>query len=116
MIIATQTPRKDVISGVIKANFPTQIAFRVGNGIDSKVILDSTGAEKLLGNGDMLFSQGARIERVQCGYIDADEIYSLALAVESQKGFQKASTSYLQTNLGMGFARAARVMQQLEAA
>lgn len=161
VIIATQTPRKDVISGVIKANFPTQIAFRVGNGVDSKVILDSTGAEKLLGNGDMLFSQGARIERIQCGYIGPDEITALALSVESQKGFQKAfstpyylpevkdeetdsdggsmvdmkkiddkfeeaarfvvetqkaSTSYLQTNLGMGFAKAARVMQQLEAA
>jgi len=163
VIIATQTPRKDVISGVIKANFPTQIAFRVGNGIDSKVILDSTGAEKLLGNGDMLYSQGAKVERIQCGYIGPDEITSLAKAVEDQKGFQrafntpyylpevkeeedgqdggsggmvdmkkidgkfeeaarfvvdtqKASTSYLQTNLGMGFAKSARVMQQLEAA
>jgi len=162
VIIATQTPRKDVISGVIKANFPTQIAFRVGNGVDSKVILDSTGAEKLLGYGDMLYSQGARVERVQCGYIGPDEITSLAKAIEAQKGFQKsfstpyylpevkdeeegqeggsgmvdmkkldgkfeeaarfvvetqkASTSYLQTNLGMGFAKSARVMQQLEAA
>ena len=161
VIIATQTPRRDVISGVIKANFPTQIAFKVGNGVDSKVILDCTGAEKLLGNGDMLYSQGAKVERIQCGYIGPDEITALALAVENQKGFQKAfstpyylpevkddegegagggtvdmkkiderfeeaarfvvetqkaSTSYLQTNLGMGFAKAARVMQQLEAA
>ena len=160
LIIATQTPRKDVISGVIKANFPTQIAFRVGNGVDSKVIIDATGAEKLLGNGDMLFSQGAKVERIQCGYIGADEITALAQAIESQKGFQKefstpyylpevkeeddsnnngpvsmkeidarfeeaarlvvetqkASTSYLQTTLGMGFAKSARVMSQLEAA
>ena len=162
VIIATQTPRKDVISGVIKANFPTQIAFKVSNNMDSRVIIDSTGAEKLLGNGDMLYSQGAKIERIQCGYIGPDEITSLAKAVESQQGYQKsfstpyylpevkddendsdggagmvdmkkidgkfeeaarfvvetqkASTSYLQTNLGMGFAKAARVMQQLEAA
>ncbi len=159
LIIATQTPRKDVISGVIKANFPTQIAFRVGNGIDSKVIIDCTGAEKLLGNGDMLFSQGARVERIQCGYIGPDEITALAKSIESQQGYlksfstpyylpevkdeddtsgtsvdmkktderfveaarfvvetQKASTSYLQTNLGLGFNRASRVMQQLEAA
>lgn len=161
VIIATQTPRKDVISGVIKANFPTQIAFKVASNMDSRVIIDSPGAEKLLGNGDMLFSQGAKIERIQCGYIGPDEITTLALAVESQKGFQKAfntpyylpevkddddgtdsesmvdmkkidskfeeaarfvvetqkaSTSYLQTNLGMGFAKSARVMQQLEAA
>ena len=161
VIIATQTPRKDVISGVIKANFPTQIAFKVASNMDSRVIIDSPGAEKLLGNGDMLFSQGAKIERIQCGYIGPEEITSLALAVESQKGFQKAfntpyylpevkdeedgadggsmvdmkkidskfeeaarfvvetqkaSTSYLQTNLGMGFAKSARVMQQLEAA
>lgn len=161
VIIATQTPRKDVISGVIKANFPTQIAFKVSNNIDSRVIIDTPGAEKLLGNGDMLYSQGAKIERIQCGYIGPEEITALALAVESQQGFQKsfntpyylpevkddeeggdggstvdmkkidarfeeaarfvvetqkASTSYLQTNLGMGFAKSARVMQQLEAA
>lgn len=160
LIIATQTPRKDVISGVIKANFPTQIAFKVSNNMDSRVILDNPGAEKLLGDGDMLFSQNARLERVQCAYIGADEIASLAAAVESQRGFQKsfstpyylpevkedesseggstvdmkkiderfeeaarlvvetqkASTSYLQTTLGMGFAKSARVMSQLEAA
>lgn len=161
VIIATQTPRKDVISGVIKANFPTQIAFKVSNNIDSRVIIDTPGAEKLLGNGDMLFSQGAKIERIQCGYISPDEITAISKAIESQQGFQesfstpyylpevkdddgssdgsgmvdmkkidskfeeaarfvvetqKASTSYLQTNLGMGFAKSARVMQQLEAA
>lgn len=161
IIIATQTPRKDVISGVIKANFPTQIAFKVSNNMDSRVIIDSSGAEKLLGYGDMIFSQNARMERIQCGYIGADEINALAKAVETQTGFQKsfsapyylpevkedednggmgamvdmkklddrfdeaarlvvetqkASTSYLQTTLEMGFARSARVMSQLEAA
>lgn len=161
LIIATQSPRKEVISGVIKANFPTQIAFKVSTNIDSRVILDSPGAEKLLGDGDMLFSQNTKMERIQCGYISADEISSLTMAIESQKGFQKsfstpyylpevkeedsldngagtvdlrkidsrfeeaarlvvetqkASTSYLQTTLGMGFAKAARVMSQLEAA
>ena len=160
LIIATQTPRKDVISGVIKANFPTQIAFKVANNTDSRVILDNPGAEKLLGNGDMIFAQNARLERIQCGYIGPDEITALARAIESQDGFQKsfttpyylpevkdeedgtdsgpvdmkkidarfeeaarlvvetqkASTSYLQTTLGMGFAKSARVMSQLEAA
>lgn len=160
LIIATQTPRKDVISGVIKANFPTQIAFKVANNTDSRVILDNPGAEKLLGNGDMIFSQNAKLERIQCGYIGPDEITALARAIESQDGFQKsfstpyylpevkeeedgtdsgpvdmkkidarfeeaarlvvetqkASTSYLQTTLGMGFAKSARVMSQLEAA
>lgn len=160
LIIATQTPRKDVISGAIKANFPTQIAFKVANNTDSRVILDNPGAEKLLGNGDMIFSQNAKLERIQCGYIGPDEITALARAIESQDGFQKsfstpyylpevkeeedgtdsgpvdmkkidarfeeaarlvvetqkASTSYLQTTLGMGFAKSARVMSQLEAA
>lgn len=93
LIIATQTPRKDVISGVIKANFPTQIAFKVANNTDSRVILDNPGAEKLLGNGDMIFSQNARLERIQCGYIGPDEITALARAIEPQDGFQKSFTT-----------------------
>lgn len=160
VIIATQTPRRDVISGMIKANFPTMIAFKVTNMTDSQVILDSPGAEKLIGRGDMLFSQSARIERVQSGYIGPEEIKSMADAIASQTGkgksydipyylpeveedgeekesdmvdmkkldskfeeaarmvvsTQRASTSYLQTTMGMGFARSARVMTQLEAA
>lgn len=160
MIIATQTPRKDVISGMIKANFPTMISFKVANSTESQVVLDNTGAEKLIGNGDMLFSQNANIERIQCGYIGPEEINALTRSIEIQKGAQKcystpyylpevkdeensddgtvvdmkkidpkfeeaarlvvstgrASTSYLQTQMGMGFARSARVMSQLEAA
>lgn len=160
VIIATQTPRKDVISGMIKANFPTMIAFKVSNSTDSQVILDNTGAEKLIGKGDMLISQNAGMERVQCGYIGPDEIKSITDNIAAQTGVGKsysipyylpevedeneekgggmvdmkkldsmfedaartvittgrASTSYLQTTLGMGFARAARVMSQLEAA
>lgn len=160
VIIATQTPRRDVISGMIKANFPTMIAFKVTNMTDSQVILDSPGAEKLIGRGDMLFSQSARIERIQSGYIGPEEIKSMTDAIASQTGkgksydipyylpeveedgedkeadmvdmrrldskfeeaarmvvsTQRASTSYLQTTLGMGFARSTRVMTQLEAA
>ena len=161
MIIATQTPRKDVISGMIKANFPTMISFKVANSTESQVVLDNMGAEKLIGNGDMLFSQNANMERIQCGYIGPEEINALTKSIESQKGAQKcystpyylpevtddengaddggavdmkkidpnfadaarlvvtsgrASTSYLQTQMGMGFARSARVMSQLEAA
>ena len=161
MIIATQTPRKDVISGMIKANFPTMISFKVANSTESQVVLDNIGAEKLIGNGDMLFSQNANMERIQCGYIGPEEINALTKSIEVQKGAQKcystpyylpevkdeendsedgglvdmkkidpnfadaarlvvtsgrASTSYLQTQMGMGFARSARVMSQLEAA
>lgn len=161
MIIATQTPRKDVISGMIKANFPTMISFKVANSTESQVVLDNVGAEKLIGNGDMLFSQNANIERIQCGYIGPEEIKSLTESISAQRGAQKsysipyylpevkedenesddggmvdmkkidpkfeeaarlvvstgrASTSYLQTQMGMGFARSARVMSQLEAA
>ena len=161
MIIATQTPRKDVISGMIKANFPTMISFKVANSTESQVVLDNVGAEKLIGNGDMLFSQNANIERIQCGYIGPEEIKVLTETIGGQRGTQKcystpyylpevknedgdgedggmvdmkkidpnfadaarlivtsgrASTSYLQTQMGMGFARSARVMSQLEAA
>lgn len=73
LIIATQTLRKDVISGIIKANFPTRIAFRVSDNKESRVILDAAGAEKLLGDGDMLFFRDGEVERIQCGDISADE-------------------------------------------
>ena len=160
MIIATQTPRKDVISGMIKANFPMMIGYKVANSTESQVVLDTTGADKLIGNGDMLISQNANVERVQCGYIGPEEIKALTDSIACQKGAQKsystpyylpevedesdekgggmvdmkkldanfeeaarvvvssgrASTSYLQTTIGMGFARSARVMSQLEAA
>ncbi|MBR1926253.1 MAG: DNA translocase FtsK [Bacteroidales bacterium] len=160
LVIATQTPRREVISGLIKANFPMSIAFTVKTDVDSRVILDQTGAEKLIGKGDMLLSKNATTERIQSGYIRSSEIDSLTKAVEGQEGYRKsfstpyylpevsdegadngsgqvdmkrlderfeeaarlvvmnqnASTSYLQTTLGMGFAKSARVMSQLEAA
>ncbi len=160
VIIATQRPSVDVITGVIKTNFPTRIAFRVFSGIDSKTILDSTGAEKLIGRGDMIYNSGANMERVQCALIDNSEISALTKYIGSQIGYkksyntpyylpdpsdksddagpstlsfnemdeyfeeaarmvvsnQKGSTSDLQRRIGMGYARAGRVMDQLEAA
>lgn len=159
LVIATQSPRREVVSGLIKANFPMSIALKVKTDVDSRVILDEVGAEKLLGKGDMLISKNADTDRVQCGYISSSEIDTLTKAIASQKGYKKsfntpyylpevkdeedgstapadmknlderfeeaarhvvinqfASTSNLQTNLGMGYAKSARVMNQLEAA
>ncbi|MBO4476017.1 MAG: DNA translocase FtsK [Bacteroidales bacterium] len=161
VILATQRPSVDVISGLIKSNFPMRIAFRVASRVDSMTILDAPGAEKLIGRGDMLFSAGIDSERIQCGYVSSDEIDEINSFISSQQGYaksyntpyylpeveeagsegsgggggdvgdlderfreaaelvvttQKASTSYLQTRLGMGFAKAARVMGQLETA
>lgn len=87
MIIATQRPSTDVITGLIKANFPTRIAFRTSSRIDSTIILDMPGAEKLIGEGDLLLSQGADVERMQGGFISADEVKALVDYVGSQKGF-----------------------------
>ena len=159
VILATQRPSVDVISGLIKSNFPMRIAFRVASRVDSQTILDAPGAEKLIGKGDMLFSAGIDTERIQCGYVSGEEIDSITEFISSQQGYaksyntayylpdvieessdggssgggdlgdlderfreaaelvvntQKASTSFLQTRLGMGFAKAARVMGQLE--
>lgn len=160
LVIATQTPRKDVVSGLIKANFPMSIAFKTKTYQDSMVILDQTGAEDLLGDGDMLLSYNATLTRVQCGYISSAEIDAVNRAIESQKGYRKSfntpyylpevkddgkadgggsvdmgdldsrfeeaarlvvmsqrgSTSDLQRRLGMGYAKAGRVMDQLEGA
>jgi len=163
VILATQRPSVDVISGIIKSNFPMRIAFRVASRIDSMTILDAPGAEKLIGRGDMLFSAGIDNERIQCAYISSEEIEAITDFIGTQTGFakcyntpyylpspedngenggngggsagdisdlderfedaarlvvrtQKASTSFLQTRLGMGFAKAARVMGQLEEA
>lgn len=90
LVIATQTPRREVISGLIKANFPMSIAFTVKTDVDSRVILDETGAEKLLGKGDMLISKNATTERVQCGYASSAEIDAITRAIESQKGYRKS--------------------------
>ena len=161
VIIATQRPSVDVITGSIKTNFPTRIAFRTIASVDSKTILDSPGAEKLIGRGDMLYYAGVEMERVQCALIEMDEICRITDFIGSQTGYkqcyntpyylpspdsaeggeegqgmvdmsnldesfrtaaemvvidQKGSTSTLQRKLGMGFARAGRVMDQLEAA
>ena len=161
VILATQRPSVDVISGLIKSNFPMRIAFRVASRVDSMTILDAPGAEKLIGRGDMLFSAGIDSERIQCGYVSGEEIDRVNEFISEQQGYaksyntpyylpevveagsdgggggggdvgdlderfreaaelvvttQKASTSYLQTRLGMGFAKAARVMGQLETA
>ncbi len=162
VILATQRPTVDVITGLIKANFPMRIAFRVTSRIDSATILDQPGADKLIGRGDMLLYSGVEMERVQCAFIGNDEIVNLTQSVGSQNGYQKSyntpyylpepapsegeeggaggmvdmkalderfeeaakmvvinqrgSTSDLQRRLGMGYAKAGRVMDQLEAA
>ena len=160
VIIATQRPSVNVITGLIKANFPTRIAFRVLSGADSKTILDTTGAENLIGKGDMLYYAGVKMERIQCALVDMKEIRKVTGFIENQSGYrqccstpyylpvpisqdgeagggsidmqnidamfeeaarlvvtsQKGSTSDLQRKLGMGYARAGRVMDQLEAA
>ncbi len=87
LVIATQSPRKEVVTGLIKANIPTKIAFRVSNGMDSRVILDAVGAEKLLGNGDMLFNPpgGANLERIQGAYVSDPEIAKVIDEVAGQR-------------------------------
>ena len=149
LIIATQRPTVDVITGLIKANFPTRVAFRTSSRIDSMTILDVPGAEKLIGNGDMLFSSGVELERVQGAYMSQDEVNSVGEHIGSQYGYQKssnvpfflpeqekpapqerdkmfedaarlvvttqkASVTKLQRLLGIGFARASKIMDQLE--
>lgn len=160
VILATQRPSVDVISGIIKTNFPTRIAFRVAARMDSMTILDAPGAEKLIGKGDMLFYAGIETERIQCAFISNDEINTITKYIGDQTGSkkcyntpyylpapapaegdagggmidmtnlddkfeeaarmvvmtQKGSTSDLQRRLGMGYAKAGRVMDQLEAA
>lgn len=90
LVIATQRPAVNVITGVIKANFPARIAFRVMTSIDSKIILDSTGANQLIGRGDMLVSVGGEITRVQCAFIDTPEIERIAEFIGDQAGFGSA--------------------------
>ncbi len=87
LVIATQSPRKEVVTGLIKANIPTKIAFRVSNGMDSRVILDAVGAEKLLGNGDMLFNPpgAAVLERIQGAYVSDKEIGKVIEEVAAQR-------------------------------
>lgn len=85
LIVATQRPTATVITGSIKANFPTRIAFRVASNMDSRTILDSGGAENLIGKGDLLYSNGMDLERIQCGMIDTDEIERVIDSIKKQK-------------------------------
>lgn len=93
MIIATQRPSTNIITGIIKANFPTRVAFRVSSMIDSRTILDSTGANHLIGRGDMLISQGNDLIRVQCAFVDTPEVAKITKHISEQQGY--ASAFYL---------------------
>ena len=90
LIIATQRPSVNVITGVIKANFPARIAFRVTSKIDSRTILDSGGAEQLIGRGDMLYTQGNELTRLQCAFVDTPEVEKIASFVGSQRAYPEA--------------------------
>lgn len=155
LIIATQRPSVNIITGSIKANFPARIAFRVISKIDSRTILDQGGADQLVGRGDMLFSTGSDLIRLQCAFIDTHEIEKLTDFIGSQRAFpdayhlpeyydeqdepitefnpderdelfeeaarllvatQQGSTSLLQRKLKLGYNRAGRIIDQLEAA
>lgn len=156
MVIATQRPSTDVITGTIKANFPARIAFKVFSSVDSRTILDSTGANQLVGRGDMLFYQGKEMVRVQCAFMDTNETEDIVTHVAEQESeghpyllpeyieegadsegknidlsrrdslFEEAariavstqmgSTSTLQRKMQIGYNRAGRITDQLEAA
>ena len=155
LIIATQRPSVNVITGIIKANFPARIAFRVTSKIDSRTILDSGGADQLIGRGDMLFTQGNDLIRIQCAFVDTPEIQKITDFIGSQKAYatayelpeyieeensssidnniddrdvlfkeaaeviviaQQGSASLLQRKMKLGYNRAGRIIDQLEAA
>jgi S-DNA-T family DNA segregation ATPase FtsK/SpoIIIE len=156
LIIATQRPSVNIITGTIKANFPARIAFRVISKIDSRTILDSSGADQLIGRGDMLLSTGSDLIRIQCAFVDTPEIDKLTEFIGSQRGYPEAfalpeyfdeesgsspkefnanekdeffgeaarlvvnhqhgSTSLIQRKLKLGYNRAGRIIDQLEAA
>ncbi len=155
MIIATQRPTTNIITGTIKANFPARMAFRVTSQIDSRTILDMSGANQLIGRGDMLFSQGSIITRIQCAFVDTPELDNITKYIAKQQGYetayplpevlteaetgpgavdlndrdvlfeeaarlivvhQQGSTSLIQRKFSIGYNRAGRLMDQLEAA
>lgn len=154
LIIATQRPSVNVITGTIKANFPGRIAFKVSAKVDSRTILDTGGAEQLIGRGDMLVSHGSELLRVQCAFVDTPEVENVVEFIGSQRGYpsafelpeyegdeeenktvdlterddlfedcarfvvtnQSGSTSMLQRRFNLGYNRAGRIMDQLEAA
>jgi len=157
LIIATQRPSVNVITGIIKANFPARIAFRVTSKIDSRTILDTSGADQLIGRGDMLFTQGSELTRIQCAFVDTPEVEQITEYIGNQKAYpnayllpefvgddgdygtnldidiadrdklfreaaeiivtaQQGSASLLQRKLKLGYNRAGRLIDQLEAA
>ncbi|RXG15744.1 S-DNA-T family DNA segregation ATPase FtsK/SpoIIIE [Leeuwenhoekiella aestuarii] len=155
LIVATQRPSVNVITGIIKANFPARIAFRVTSKIDSRTILDSQGADQLIGRGDMLFTQGNSLVRIQCAFVDTPEVEKITDFIGAQKAYpdahllpeyvgeeggtsldidasdrdalfmdaaevivtaQQGSASLLQRKLKLGYNRAGRIIDQLEAA
>jgi S-DNA-T family DNA segregation ATPase FtsK/SpoIIIE len=157
MIIATQRPSTNIITGVIKANFPTRVAFKVASMIDSRTILDSPGANQLIGRGDMLISQGSDLVRVQCAFVDTPEVERIVDFIGEQRAYptafmlpeyvgaessgqepgdvdlskrdamfeeaarivvanQMGSTSLIQRRFSIGYNRAGRIIDQLEAA
>lgn len=155
MVIATQRPSVSIITGVIKANFPTRIAFKVASMIDSRTILDTPGANQLIGKGDMLIAMGSSMTRLQCAFVDTPEVERICEHIASQQGYptafmlpeyegddeggipdvnlndrdelfddaarivvmnQMGSTSMIQRKFSIGYNRAGRIMDQLEAA
>lgn len=90
MVIATQRPSVNIITGIIKANFPARVAFRVSSMMDSRTILDTTGANQLVGRGDMLFSQGSDLVRVQCAFVDTPEVEDIVHFIGNQRGYSTA--------------------------
>ena len=90
MIVATQRPSVNVITGTIKANFPARIAFKVTSGVDSKTILDTSGAQQLIGKGDMLISTGSSLTRVQCAFIDTPEVENIVNYIAEQQAYPSA--------------------------
>lgn len=155
LIVATQRPSTNIITGTIKTNFPARLAFRVSSSIDSRTILDSVGAEKLVGRGDMLIYNGTELIRAQCAFIDTPELNRLTDYIASQQGYteayilpeyiseadenfqevdlrkrdslfdeaarlvvqtQQGSTSLIQRKMSLGYNRAGRIVDQLEAA
>ena len=101
LIIATQRPSVNVITGIIKANFPARIAFRVTSKIDSRTILDSGGADQLIGRGDMLYTQGNDLTRIQCAFVDTPEIQKITNYIGTQIGYSSAYVlpEYIEENL-----------------
>ncbi|MBC7914331.1 MAG: DNA translocase FtsK, partial [Pyrinomonadaceae bacterium] len=157
LVIATQRPSVNIITGTIKANFPARLAFRVLSKIDSRTILDSGGADQLIGRGDMLFSTGNDLIRLQCAFVDTPEVERISDFIGNQRGYssawmlpeyvdengeggsikdfdpddrdslfedaarlivmhQQGSTSLIQRKLKLGYNRAGRLIDQLEAA